>query len=85
MPPFTVTDELYQHELHADAQVQFSAQNAGQPVPVVWTYTRGAGRVCYMSPGHRAESLRSPEVIKVMHTGLRWAVGLPTSASEAGR
>jgi len=75
IPPFTVTDEAYRHDLRSDIQVHFVAQckrpEDGQ-LPVVWTRRHGAGRVCYVGPGHRAASLRHPCVVQILQRGLAW-------------
>jgi type 1 glutamine amidotransferase len=77
LPPFTVRDELYIHELqtgltvHAVAQVPGGGQQ-GQVVPLVWTYQYGKGRICYACPGHLTASLANPSYQEVLRRGLRW-------------
>jgi type 1 glutamine amidotransferase len=75
LSPFTVNDELYLHELQPGVQVQLSAQNAGEAVPVVWTYRYGAGKVCTCSPGHRAATLSHLDYRRVLERGLEWVSG----------
>jgi len=81
LPAFTVRDELYLHDLHPDVRVHYSASCGDEQAPVVWTYLRGAGRVCYVCPGHRAASLHNPSVIEIMQRGLRWAVNAAKAAA----
>lgn len=75
VPPFTITDELYLHDLAPDLRVHFLADHQGKPVPVVWTREYGKGRVCYSCPGHRAASMRHPAVQGILRAGLQWVVG----------
>lgn len=75
--PFTVRDELYLHELLPGVQAHYTALWRGEQVPVVWSYRRGKGRVCYVCPGHVAASLREPVVVEILRRGMRWAAGLP--------
>jgi type 1 glutamine amidotransferase len=70
---FTVTDELYLHDLQPGIRVHFSAAGPGGAVPVVWTHRFGAGRVCYCGPGHRAASMRHPVYQEILRRGLLWA------------
>jgi type 1 glutamine amidotransferase len=69
---FTVTDELYLHDLQPEIRVHFSAAGPGGAVPVVWTYPYGAGRVCYCMPGHRAASVKNPVYQEVLRRALLW-------------
>lgn len=75
LPAFTVRDELYRHALQPGVQVHFAAQEASGPIPVVWTYRYGAGKVCYCSPGHRAATLNEPGYRQILVRGLEWASG----------
>jgi type 1 glutamine amidotransferase len=75
IPAFTVTDELYLHELQPDIQVHFHADHHGRPTPVVWTKTVGTGRVCYVCPGHRSASMKNPAVRAIVQRGMRWVSG----------
>lgn len=72
LPAFTLTDELYLHELQPGIQPRFVSEHAGQIVPVVWTYRYGAGRVCYAGPGHRAASFAHPVFQEILRRGLAW-------------
>ena len=69
---FQVTDELYLHDLQSDIQMHFTTVYEGQDVPVVWTRTHGAGRICYACPGHRAASMRVPEYQRLLTRALNW-------------
>ncbi|HYD49898.1 MAG TPA: ThuA domain-containing protein [Terriglobales bacterium] len=69
---FSVTDELYLHQQQPDLRVHFVAEHEGKPVPVVWTRELGAGRVCYVCPGHRSASMRHDSVREILRRGVRW-------------
>ena len=75
IPNFTVKDELYLHDLQPGITVQFTAEHAGQVVPIVWTYRHGQGRVCYAVPGHRSGSLQHKTYQQVLRRGLAWVSG----------
>ncbi len=75
IPPFPVKDELYRHEVQPDVHTHFTAMHQGQAIPVVWTRCHGEGRVCYVSPGHRAATLRVFEFQQILTLGLRWVCG----------
>jgi type 1 glutamine amidotransferase len=72
VPAFTVHDELYLHELWPDIEVHFTARHGDNDVPVVWTRTVAAGRVCYSCPGHRSASLKDESVRSILRLGLQW-------------
>lgn len=75
IPAFTVKDELYIHDLQPGITPHFTAAHAGQEVPIVWTYSYKAGRVCYAVPGHRTETMRNKIYQKVLQRGLKWVCG----------
>ena len=70
--PFQIKDELYLHELAPEITVHFETMHDGEPVPVVWTRSYGAGRVCYAMPGHTAESMKHPMLHHILKRGLAW-------------
>lgn len=72
LPAFTVTDELYVHALQPGIHTHFQAMHDGQPVPIVWTYHYGAGKVCYAVPGHRVETMQNATYQEVLKRGLMW-------------
>ena len=74
MPGFTITDELYIHEYDPDNFVHFVVDTEDGPEPVVWSRLHGTGRVFYLAPGHRAESVRHPAVRNILRLGIRWAM-----------
>ncbi len=69
---FTIRDELYLHELADDINVQFYAMHQGERAPMVWTRNHGRGRVCYVCPGHRSQTMQQPEVQALLRQGLKW-------------
>ena len=72
IPGFTVKDELYIHDLQPDIQPHFHTSVNRKPIPIVWTRKHGKGWICYIVPGHRAASLRAPEVRQILTRGLEW-------------
>lgn len=72
LPNFTVTDELYLHELSADIQVHFTARYEGRDVPVVWTRHHGRGKICYAGLGHTVGSMNHPVYQDLLRHGLAW-------------
>lgn len=75
IPDFTVTDELYLHELEPGIEAHFMSQHAGSQVPVVWTYQYGAGMICYACPGHTTGSMKNPAYQEVLRRGLSYVTG----------
>ena len=71
---FTVEDELYVHDLQPDMDVHFTATYEGKPQPLIWTRTVGDGRVCYVGPGHRAATMRQPQMQEILRRGLTWVI-----------
>ena len=73
--PFTVRDELYIHEYDPDNFVHFVTDTEDGPEPVAWSRLHGKGRVFYLAPGHRTETLRHPAIRNILRHGIRWALG----------
>lgn len=80
VPPFSVRDELYHHEMVADVRVGMVGGTGG--VPVVWTRRYERGRVCYCVFGHTVSAVRHPQVQEVLRRGLAWACGGERQSSE---
>ena len=72
---FTIKDELYLHELSVDIEVQFHTMFKGGRAPMVWTRNHGRGRVCYICPGHRSQTIAHPNVQQLLQRGLTWVCG----------
>jgi len=72
IPNFTVTDELYIHELNGKIKVHFTAKYEGRDIPVIWTYQYGSGKVCYAVPGHTTRTMRNETYQQVLKRGLEW-------------
>ena len=70
--PFQIKDELYLHDLAPEITVHFETRQDGESVPVVWTRQYGAGRVCYVMPGHTVMSMEHPAVHHILKRGLAW-------------
>lgn len=80
--PFEVRDELYRHIYDPGNRIHFETVVDGEREPVVWTRTHGRGRVCYLSLGHKAGSLRHPSVQGLVRSGLRFAAGLEPAETD---
>jgi type 1 glutamine amidotransferase len=72
---FAVKDELYLHDMQPDVRVLYTAQHKGNAQPVVWTRREGAGRVCYIGPGHRTQTMKQPQIEQLLRGGTVWAIG----------
>jgi type 1 glutamine amidotransferase len=75
IPAFSVTDELYLHELTGDICPHFVVRQGDDQIPIVWTRQHGKGQVCYLCPGHRTSSLRHSAVQAILERGLAWVCG----------
>jgi len=69
---FQIRDEIYLHDIEPDICVHFETSYQGAPVPVVWTYHYGAGRVCYAMLGHGSGALKNPTYQEILTRGLGW-------------
>ena len=76
--PFTVLDEHYRINVHADdidlfmtstSDTEAGTQAAG------YTRTFGKGRFCCLTPGHNYAVFMNPEFKKVLKNALDWCVG----------
>jgi len=72
VPEFEVTDELYLHENSEDITVHMETVYQGEKKPMVWTKTRGEGRVCYIGPGHRSKTMKQARMGQLILIGLDW-------------
>jgi uncharacterized protein len=73
---FTVVDEVYgDQRLQPGIEVlAVSRRTPGDDdQPVAWTHSHGAGRVAYVGFGHDDESLRQPELARLLRQAVRWA------------
>lgn len=75
IPPFTVEDELYIHDLQPGIIPHFTALEDKEEIPMVWTHFFGKGRVCYAVPGHRPETMYHPDYQNLLKQGLSWTMG----------
>ncbi|HUX20959.1 MAG TPA: ThuA domain-containing protein [Spirochaetia bacterium] len=74
MESFTLRDELYIHEYDPDNYVHFVVDTEDGPEPIAWSRLHGRGRVFYLAPGHRTETVRHPAVRNILRQGIRWAI-----------
>ena len=70
--PFFVRDELYLHDVQADINIHFLTTRNSEMVPVGWTRKHGKGRLCYLSPGHKASTFRIRPYKKAIMLALEW-------------
>lgn len=82
---FVVTDEQHYMEYDKDKKYLFlesvntdglrhkhEGKDWGTTVPAGWAYDYGAGRVCYLSPGHLLVVHQNPEYVKLQQNAVRW-------------
>ena len=72
--PFAVEDELY-HLVDVAPDIEVLAWAEGQPM--VYVRRHGAGRVCYIAPGHDGRVLGRPEYAQLVHQAIAWAARRP--------
>lgn len=75
IPDFTLTDELYLHDLQPGIEAHFVAKHDGSDVPMVWIYRYGGGMVCYACPGHTSGTMKNPAYQEVLLRGLSYVAG----------
>lgn len=74
---FSEADEHYFMALDAaDADVFLHARSAHGVQPAGWTRVEGDGRVCALTPGHRAEVWRQPAFQQLLLNAFRWTAKL---------
>ena len=70
---FTVFDEPYQVDVTDDITVLATMNHPDlDAYPVLWTRTRGDGRICYLSLGHTEEALTNEAVQRIIQNALGW-------------
>jgi type 1 glutamine amidotransferase len=74
MESFTIRDELYIHEYDPDNFVHFVVDTEDGPEPIAWSRLHGKGRVFYLAPGHRVETVRRPAIRNILRKGIHWAI-----------
>lgn len=79
MGPFTIRDELYIHEYNPDNSVHFVTETENGREPVAWSRIHGRGRVFYLAPGHRAQTLRHPSFRNILRRGISWAMNVESN------
>lgn len=68
--PFTLEDELY-HLTDVADDIQVLAWAEEQPM--VYVRQHGAGRVCYIAPGHDQRAIGRPEYARLVNQAIGWA------------
>jgi type 1 glutamine amidotransferase len=81
---FTVADEQHTPEpikgkTHLLLQ---SRSDAGKTAVAGWVVEAGAGRVCYLAPGHTREALLHPMYQRLMRNGVRWCLHLDRAKAK---
>jgi type 1 glutamine amidotransferase len=77
---FTLNDELYLFNDYDPAHVHLLAQtrsyddNGNGPIPIAWTREPGAGRLFYLSLGHRPETFANPNFVQFFRNGVEWTL-----------
>lgn len=71
--PFPLHDELAIHEYDPDNALHFVTDTEHGREPVAWSRVHGKGRVFYLAPGHRVQTLRHPSVRNILRHGIDWA------------
>lgn len=74
VPSFEVEDELY--EL-ADVAPDLTVLAEAEGHPMVYIRWHGAGRVCYIAPGHDRRSLGRPEYARLVDQAIGWTARRP--------
>ncbi len=83
---FVVTDEQhylqYQKEPEHVLAVSVNEDGLdfngiGTQCEAAWAYDYGAGRVCYLAPGHTIPALWNPEYVKLQRNAIRWLLRQP--------
>jgi type 1 glutamine amidotransferase len=78
---FTVTDEQHYMEYQLDRRYLLmesvnedglAYRDLGTTAAAGWAYEHGAGRVCYLSPGHLITAMWNPEYEKIQRNAARW-------------
>jgi uncharacterized protein len=74
--PFTLVDEHYFMAVDdTDADVYMSTTSEHGEQPGAWTLSRGAGRVCVLTPGHLVEVWLHPSFQALLRNGIEWCAG----------
>jgi type 1 glutamine amidotransferase len=75
VPAFEVEDERYElKDMLDDVTVLAHAEG----FPMVYVRHYGAGRVCYIAPGHDARTLSRPAYALLVRQAIAWAARRPT-------
>lgn len=78
---FIVTDEQHYMEYQLDPrhllmesvnEDGLTYRDLGATAAAGWAYEHGAGRVCYLSPGHLITAIWNPEYVKIQQNAVRW-------------
>lgn len=73
---FEIEDERYElQDVAEDIQVLASAEGH----PSIYTRQHGAGRVCYLAPGHDRRTLALPVYGKLVDQAIEWAARQPSN------
>jgi type 1 glutamine amidotransferase len=70
LEPFTLEDELYHL---ADVADDIRVLAWAEEQPMVYVRQHGAGRVCYIAPGHDQRAIGRPEYARLVNQAIAWA------------
>lgn len=74
MEDFILIDETYKgHDVEADNHLLLSCETEGSQKEVAWVRHYGNARVCYIQPGHDAQSFNNPIYRQLVAQAIQWA------------
>ena len=71
---FTLEEEPYRFDFDpfAPRNVFLEYEDEGKRWPSAWEQNYGLGKVVYLHPGHRADSIRSEPIKRIILNSVRW-------------
>lgn len=77
LEPFELTDEPYRYSFRPsmDREVILEYVLGGVRRPAAWAHRVGRGRVVSIMPGHSSDSLRHPQLQRLIRRSSLWAAG----------
>ncbi|MCM3748676.1 ThuA domain-containing protein [Paenibacillus pasadenensis] len=75
--PFELAEEPYRYSFlpSPDREVIMEYMLDGQRYPAAWAHRAGRGRIVVLLPGHTRETLRHPQVSRLLRSCSLWASG----------
>lgn len=74
VPPFSLDEEQYFCSVDIGNTKPILVSNTQKHGAVVagWTHTFGSGRVCALTPGHNAQTLKHPQMVRLIRNAVSW-------------